>query len=164
MQFVATIAVVVSVLVLAVQTRAVSKEERIANQVAGTRAHRDLLKMLGAVNDRFFEHPELWAHFFGKASSEPSASDAIRLRVIAENLADALQAGVDTTVKLASYAWVTSEWRQYAAEAIASSPILRATIRDRPGIWTPLEGMVAEYDAEVTARAPVDDARPSPAR
>lgn len=80
-------------------------------------------------------------------------SDVVRLQVITEHLADALQAGIDTTTKLASYAWVTSEWRQYAVETIAASPILRATIRDRPGIWTPLEEMVGAYDAEAGTRS-----------
>jgi hypothetical protein len=71
--------------------------------------------------------------------------------VIAEQLADALQAGLDTTVKLASYQWVTSEWTQYATEAVASSSILRSTVRDRPGIWTPHEALVADYDARAGA-------------
>ncbi|HKD94710.1 MAG TPA: hypothetical protein VKB43_08400 [Gaiellaceae bacterium] len=148
MQFAATIAVVVSVLVLATQTRAVWREERVANQVAGTRAHRELLNMLGDIHDKFFEHPELRNQFFGKSTTQPTASELIRLQVIAERLADTLQVALDTTVKLASYDWVTSEWRQYAVESVAASPILRATIRERPGIWTPLEAMVAEYDAK----------------
>lgn len=151
MQFAATIAVVISVLVVAVQTRAVWKEERVANQVAGTRAHRDLLKMLDAVHDKFFAHPELWNHFYGRATGEPAPSDAIRLQVLGEQFADALQAGIDTTVKLASYGWVAKEWKQYATEAVAASPVLRSTIRDRPGIWTPLEEIVAAYDARATA-------------
>lgn len=154
MQFAATIAVVVSVLVVALQTRAVWKEERVANQVAGTRAHRELLKMLGAINEKFFAHPELWSHFYGRTTEQPSASEAIRLQVIAELLADALQAGLDTTVKLASYGWVTSEWKQYATEAVAASPVLRSTIRERPGIWTPLEAIVAAYDAEAATAEP----------
>jgi hypothetical protein len=150
-QFAATIAVVVSVLVVALQTRAVWKEERVANQVAGTRAHRELLKMLGGVNDKFFAHPELWSHFYGRATEKPTANEAIRLQVIAELLADALQAGLDTTVKLASYEWVATEWKQYATEAVAASPTLRSTIRDRPGIWTPLEEIVAAYDTRAAA-------------
>ena len=148
MQFAATIAVVVSVLVVALQTRAVWKEERVANQVAGTRAHRELLKMLGGINDKFFDHPELWAHFYDQTTGQPTATDRVRLQMIAEQLADALQAGLDTTVKLASYEWVANEWRQYATEAVAASPILRSTIRERPGIWTPLEALVAAHDAE----------------
>jgi hypothetical protein len=156
MQFAATIAVVVSVLFLALQTRAVWKEERIANEVAGTRAHRELLKMLGAINDRFFEHPELHRLFYGQSTTTPTETELVRLQVIAEDLADTLQAAIDTTVKLASYDWVKSEWRQYAVECVGASPILRGTIRDRPGIWTPLEAIVADYEAG----APDDDSPP----
>ena len=43
MQLVATIAVVVSVLVLAYQARELSGNTRVANEVAGTQAHSDLL-------------------------------------------------------------------------------------------------------------------------
>jgi hypothetical protein len=34
-----------------------------------------------------------------------------------------------------------------AVESVAASPIHRTTIRSRPGIWTPLEAMVGDYDA-----------------
>ena len=89
-------------LVLVLQTREVWKEARIANEVAGTRAHRELLGMLGRVYDRFFEHPELRSHFYGNASAEPTATERIRLTVIAEELADILQVALDTTQKLAA--------------------------------------------------------------
>jgi hypothetical protein len=137
MEFAATIAVVASVLVVALQTRAVWKEERVANQVAGTRAHRELLWMLGRINDKFFEHPELWRHFYGQTTTQPNPADLVRLQVLAEELADTLQAALDTTAKLRSYDWVTTEWIKFANQSVESSPVLRATIRDRPGIWTP---------------------------
>jgi hypothetical protein len=63
--------------------------------------------MLGGINEKFFEHPELWAYFYDqKTTGQPTATDRVRLQMIAEQLADALQAGLDTTVKLASYEWV----------------------------------------------------------
>jgi hypothetical protein len=147
MQLAATIAVVASVIVLILQTRTVAKEATIANQVAGTRAHRELIGMLGETHDRFFEHPELRKHFYGNAAGEATEAERVRLQVIAEQLADTLQVALDTTEKLASYGWVTSEWRKYSLETVASSAIFRSTIRDRPGIWTPLEPMVRDYDA-----------------
>ena len=55
MQLAATIAVVASVLVLVLQTREVAKEASIANQVAGTRAHRELIGILARTYDRFYE-------------------------------------------------------------------------------------------------------------
>jgi hypothetical protein len=147
MQLAATIAVVASVIVLVLQTRAVAKEASIANQVAGTRAHRELIGMLGLVYDRFFEFPELRTHFYGLSTAELTVAESARLEIIAEQIADVLQVALDTTEKLVAYGWVASEWRRYAVEAVASSEILRSTIRDRPGIWTPLEPLVAAYDA-----------------
>jgi hypothetical protein len=148
MQVAATIAVVASVIVLVLQTRAVAKEASIANQVAGTRAHRELIGMLGQIYDRFFEHPELRAHFYGEATTAPSETDRVRLEIISEQVADTLQVALDTTEKLASYGWVAAEWRKYTVQSLAASAVLRSTIRDRPGIWTPLEPLVAAYDAQ----------------
>ena len=43
MELVATLAVVVSVLVLAYQGRELARHTRVANEVAGTEAHREIL-------------------------------------------------------------------------------------------------------------------------
>jgi len=158
MELAATIAVVASVLVLVLQTRAVAKEASIANQVAGTRAHRDLIGMLARIYDRFFEYPELRAHFYGQATTAPTFSEQIRLGIIAEELADTLQVALDTTEKLGSYDWVAAEWMKYAAESVATSAILRSTIRERPGIWTPLEPIVAEHEGQSRRAQASDDA------
>src|SRR5690348_14527642 len=65
MDVVGTIAVVVSVLVLAYQGRELAGHTRIANEVAATQAHRDLLFHWKWVIDVFVRHPDLHALYFG---------------------------------------------------------------------------------------------------
>ncbi len=84
MALIGTIAVVVSVLVLAYQGRELAGHTRIANEVAGTQAHRELLFHWKSVIDVFVRHPELHPLYLGQASGTPTPEDAVRLAVIAE--------------------------------------------------------------------------------
>jgi len=61
MQLVATLAVAVSVLVLAYQGRELAKHTRVANEVAGVETHRKLMRHWKSITDVFIEHPELRA-------------------------------------------------------------------------------------------------------
>jgi hypothetical protein len=159
MQLVATLAVVVSVLVLAYQGHELANHTRVANEVAGTRAHRELLVQYKSVMDVFIQYPELHAYFYDETTATPSASDSVRLDVIADTYADWLAAGVMTSKQLASYADWIEEWTSFTPQALASSTRLRAMIRDNPGVYPPLEPFVASYDA---SREQGVDRRPGP--
>jgi ketosteroid isomerase-like protein len=147
MQLVATLAVVVSVLVLAYQGRELAGNTRVANEVAGTQAHRELLLHYKAVTDAFIRYPELDAYFFDKTTETPSAHDSVRLSFVADQYADWLHAGFVTSQRLASYAHWGEEWTSYIPQALASSSWLRAIIRDNPGVYPSVEPFVADYDA-----------------
>ena len=69
LQFIGTLAVVVSVLVLAYQTREVARQTRFANQVAGSVAQRDMV-----FNWR------RWAHVFIDHGRRPTGRHRLRLR------------------------------------------------------------------------------------
>jgi hypothetical protein len=148
MQLVASLAVVLSVLVLAYQGRELARATRVANQVAGTQAHRELLLHWKSLSDVFIKHPELYAYYYDRATDAPSASDTVRLDVIADQEADWLHAGLMTSQRLASYAhFIGDEWAVFAAQELASSKRLRAIIRDNPGVYPSVEPYVADYDA-----------------
>jgi hypothetical protein len=125
MQLVATLAVVLSVLVLAYQGRELAGHTRVANEVAGTRAHHELLIHYKSVVDVFIQYPELHAYFFDKTAATPSSSDSVRLDVIADTYADWLASGLMTSKQLASYADWTEEWTSFtppSAGELGSSP------------------------------------------
>jgi len=170
MQLVATLAVVVSVLVLAYQGRELAGHTRVANEVAGTQAHRELLLQYKAVTDVFIQYPELDAYFFDTTTATPSASDSVRLKFVTDQYADWLHAGFMTSQRLASYAQWGDEWTVFVPIALASSTRLRALIRDNPGVYPSVEPFVADYDASheqgtdrpTMPRAPATDAPPTP--
>jgi hypothetical protein len=148
MQLAATIAVVVSVLVFAFQARELARQSRLANEVAGTRAHREIILHWKNLMDVFIQYPELRAFYFDQTSDTPSASESARLGVIAEQHADWLEVALVTTTQLAAYEYsgMTSNWVDYVPRTVASSSLLRSTIRGQ-GDWRSLEPFVARYDA-----------------
>lgn len=154
MQLVATLAVVVSVLVLAYQGRELAKSTRVANEVAGVEAHRELMRHWKSITDVFIEHPELRAQYFDNATSRPSPTDAVWLETIAEQHADWLETGLVTGSQLGSYgSEFVGDFEPYAASCLASSAALRSRIRAYPGENPPVDALLAQYDAAHTAGA-----------
>jgi hypothetical protein len=144
-----TIAVVVSVLVLAYQGRELAGHTKIANEVAATQAHRELLLHWKSILDVFVQYPELHPMYFGRGSRQPTEDDAVRLDVIAEQFADWMDTTLMTERQLRSYVyrdWVGG-WGDFTASAVAASPVLRALVRSRPNEWPLLERFVAEFDS-----------------
>ena len=173
MQLIGTLAVVVSVLVLAYQGRELAVHSRVANEVAGTKAHREVMVHWKSILDVFIRHPELHAHYYGQATVAPSESEVVRLTVIAEQQADWLEAAMISTDQLRSYApieGIVGTWNDYVAGALASSPILRSWIRANPGMNPPLDPLLASYDAAqggspdhpIAPSAPAADTPPTP--
>lgn len=153
MEFVATIAVVASVLVFAYQARELAHQSRVSNEVAGTQAHRAMMLHWKALMDVFIEYPELHACYYDQTPNPPSATESVRLKVIVVQHADWLDSCLITTRKLASYesTGMFGAWDTYATDTVASSSILRSTIRGHTGYWPTLDPFVAHYDESQTA-------------
>jgi hypothetical protein len=145
-QLAATIAVVVSVLVLALQARELAKQSRISNQVAAVQADRDVVSLMARTSDVFIRYPELRGDFFDQEPQLSSHADP-RLKTIADQHADMLETLIDTTRKLGPYTFKQEEALAFASDTVASSSHLRAMIRENPGWWPPLEQLVASYDS-----------------
>ena len=152
MQFVATIAVVASVLVFAYQARELARQSRMGNEVAGTQAYREILRDSTRFADAFIQYPELHAYYYDRTPTSPSATDSVRLAVIAERHADILDVTLVTVRQLKSleYTGVIYEWDDYVTRVVGSSSLLRSTIRDF-GDWPTLDPFVARYDESQTA-------------
>ena len=152
MEFVATIAVVASVLVFAYQARELARQSRVTNEVAGTQAHRGILVHWKQISDVFIEYPELYAHYYDEAPAGPSANESVRLAVIADQHADWLDVTIITVRQLTSYKYtgLTGEWDDYVTRTVGSSSILRATIREKRD-WPSLDPFLARYDAPQAA-------------
>jgi hypothetical protein len=166
MQLVGEIAVVASVLVLAYQARELAGHTQVANEVAASQAHTNLLFHWKSVIDVFIEHPQLHAYYFGQTSEAPSESDGVRLKVIAEQNADWLEAGMTVANQLGSYSGVEQSfgwsWTGYVAGQLAASPVLRSRVRAHPDENPPLVPLLASYDAAHGGSADHPTAQPAP--
>ena len=152
MQLAATIAVVVSVLVFAFQARELARQSRVANEVAGTQAHRGIVFHYNAViGPEFFQHPELYAQFYGETTEAPTVGDSVRLRVIADQYASWFEAGLTTREQLGGYAKDIGDYGAFLTEELTVSPPLRSIIREKPGLWPTLDPFLADYDASHAA-------------
>lgn len=71
--------------------------------------------------------------------------------MIGEQHADWLNTAMTTEVQLRSLPAIYDNWaggwREYSANAVAESPVLRALIRNRPNEWPTLDPLLADYDA-----------------
>jgi hypothetical protein len=152
MQFAATIAVVVSVLVFAFQARELARQSRVGNEVAGTQAHREIVFHWKALMDVFIQYPELHAYYYDQSPNPPNATESVRLGMIAEQHADWLEVALVTARKLTSYEYADmfGEWDDYITRTVGSSSLLRSTIRGL-GDWPALDPFVSRYDEPRTA-------------
>jgi len=148
MQLVSTLAVLASVLVFAYQARELARQTRVANQVAGTVAHRDTMAYWGRWNSVFIEYPELYAHYYDETQAEPTAVDRVRLKIIAEQQSGVMEQALLTARQLAvyDYSWIVGDWDDYVALELASSSWLRAFIRESPEVPALLEHL-ARYES-----------------
>lgn len=136
----------------AYQARELARQSRVANEVAGNQAYREILRDSTKFTDVFIQYPELHTYYFDQTPNTPTATESVRLAVIAEQHADWLEAALVTVRQLKSYesAGVTYEWDDFITRAVGSSSLLRSTIRDTPD-WPTLEPFVARYDESQTA-------------
>ena len=146
MQLAGTIAVVFSVLVLALQARELGKQSRISNQVAAVSADRDLAILMARTSDVFIRYPELRGEFFDQEPQLSSRADA-RLRTIADQHADMLESLLVTTKGLGPYAFKHEEALAFANDTLASSTHLRAMIRENSAWWPALVPLMASDDS-----------------
>ena len=80
MQLVATLAVVASVLVLAFQTRELTRQSRVANKVAAAKADREIFSMFERVFDGFLQYPEFRPYFYDQTTDTSSAARRCTVR------------------------------------------------------------------------------------
>jgi hypothetical protein len=105
----------------------------------------------------FIQYLELHAYYDDQTPDPPSATDSVRLTVIAERHADLLDTALLTTKRLALYCRVIGEWDYYITHAVASSSHLRSMVKSNTDDWSSLKPFVSRYDDSQTA--PLEGAR-----
>jgi hypothetical protein len=121
------VGLIISLLLLAWQTRAVAQQTKISNDLAGADVLRDTTESVHRVLDVFIERPELRKYLYGRQPCPRRGPDKERVLVVAEMFADVLEGGLVTTRRTPtseSY----NDWLAYCAYMLHHSPALKETV------------------------------------
>jgi hypothetical protein len=96
---VSVVAVVVSVLLLAWQSRSVAVQTKLQNQIAVSTAGDGALALLHSSLRIFLEEPELRVYFYS-GEMPPVGVQGTRVATLAEMIADCVEVGCETVATL----------------------------------------------------------------
>jgi hypothetical protein len=137
--------VIVSVMLLAWQTRAVAQQTRISNAIASASVISNSTSGLREVLSIFVEHPELRPYFYGSKRLPLRGHRRERVVTAAEILADILEEGLSVN-RLVQTARFSEEWPLYCADMLASSPALNEVMQQSPNSWQMLRALQSRGD------------------
>ncbi|MGW4234257.1 hypothetical protein ACWEF9_34180 [Streptomyces sp. NPDC004980] len=131
---------VVSLIFLAVQTRAVSRQVRAANNLAGTRALDHSLTSLREVHFKMLEYPGTRAYFCDGKPCPRRGVERERVLTFSELLADVLDTGIQATRRIPENE-SDEDWLSYCRFLLNRSPALRATVTEHSNWWPDLAAL-----------------------
>lgn len=143
------IGLVVSLIFLAVQTRAVSNQVRASNNVAGTQALDGSLAALREINFKLLEYPGLRAYFYDGKTCPRRGPERVRVLLMTDVFADVLDSGCQAARRIPDTE-SEEDWASYCRYILDRSPTLRAQVAEQPNWWPDL----AELCGVSTTRRP----------
>lgn len=131
------IGLIASLIFVAVQTRAVSQQVRIANNLNGTTGLDLCLNNLREIYFKMLEFPGTRKHFYDNVPCPTDEVDRERILLIAEALADVLETGLVATRRIPETESF-DDWRDYCRFILSHSPVLRDQVAEHPMWWPEL--------------------------
>lgn len=132
--------VIVSVMLLAWQTRSVAQQTKISNAIASASVISNSTSGLREVLSLLIEYPELRPYFFGSKYPPLYGHKRVRIITTAEILADILEEGLSVN-RLVRTARFSNEWPVYCADLLATSPALNYVMKQNPDSWELLRAL-----------------------
>lgn len=134
--------VIISVTLLAWQTRAAAEQTKISNAIAKASVISNESSSVRQVLSLFAEHPELRQYFYESKRLPVNHDRRERIISVAEILGDILEDGLVVnnmlpTVRLAE------RWPHYCASFLNTSPAINELLRQNPGWWPLLRSLHA---------------------
>jgi hypothetical protein len=145
---VSAIALVISLLFLARQTRESARQSLLANQLAGLQAKSEIYSTVDRILYQFLKFPHLRKYFYEgvdiPAEDHVEAGAGVRDQVLtfAELFADAIERGLDTYRSVDPAADFRSPMDTYAHDIVEGSPAIRFLVQTHPGWWPHLESWI----------------------
>ena len=130
------VGVIVSVTLLAWQTRAVAQQTRISNAIARASIISNESSSLRQVFSLFVEYPELRQYFYGSKLLPVNRHRRERIISVAEILGDILEDGLVVNNILPTVRFA-ERWPPFCTGFLTTSPALNELLRQHPE-WRPL--------------------------
>ncbi|MEU4486642.1 hypothetical protein AB0H94_17445 [Streptomyces purpurascens] len=134
------VGLIASLIFVAVQTRAVSEQVRIANNLNGTNALDMCLNNVREIYFKMLEFPGTRRHFYEDVPCPTDEVERERVLLIAEALADVLETGLVATRRIPATESL-EDWRDYSRFIRDHSPAIRDLITEHPLWWPELRGL-----------------------
>ena len=150
---VSAVALVVSLLFLAEQTKASTRQSVLANQLAGLQAKSDIYSTVDRILYRFLEYPHLRRYFYEGVELPAESLNAEvtvnrdQVLLFTELFSDAIERGLDTYRSVEPAADFRTPMDVYAGDIVAGSPAIRYLVCSHPGWWPNLEAWINERHA-----------------
>jgi hypothetical protein len=134
------IGLVVTISLLTWQTRAVAKQAKVANAIAGATVLYNSTNNLREVLRLFVDDPDLRAYFYGRKASPRTRRQRIRVTTVAEMFADTLEDGL-VAHRLVPASESEDDWIGYCRHMRANSPALEELVQRHPAWWPQLSAL-----------------------
>jgi hypothetical protein len=128
---------IVSLMFLAQQTKAVSEQVRASNVINGTNGLDTCLNNVREIYFKMLEFPGMRAYFYDDKPCPDEDEERERVLIMAEMLADALETGLMATRRIQETESF-DDWRDYCRFLLEHSPAMRSTIVEHPKWWPEL--------------------------
>jgi hypothetical protein len=145
---ISAVALVISLLFLARQTKESARQSHLANQIAGSRAKSEIYETVDRILYRFLDHPELRQYFYEGEQLPAIESDEphiVRENILtfAELFADVIERGLDTYRSIDPAADFQSPMEDYARDILSTAPAIRYWVSEHPGWWPNVESWIS---------------------
>jgi hypothetical protein len=128
---------IVSLVFLAFQTRAVSEQVRTANNMAGTRSLDPALTSLRDIHFKMLDYPGMRAYFYEGRPCPRRGVERERVLLFADMLADVLDSGIQATRRI-PHNESTEDWVSFCRYVVNHSPALRTVVSEHSNWWPDL--------------------------
>ncbi|MEZ0092865.1 hypothetical protein [Streptacidiphilus sp. EB129] len=136
------IGLIITLLLLGWQTRAVAQQTQIANNIAGAGVLHDALDDVRSVLLILVERPELRKYLYDNKPCPTVGLERDRILALVEILADALEAGLLSTRRV-SASESFDDWSAYTSYMLAHSPTLASMVGQHEGWWPNMAKLLA---------------------
>jgi hypothetical protein len=135
-----TVAVVVSVLFLAWQTRELARQTRHNNAISITSTFHQSAALTQFVHAPLIDDPSLRAYFYGGRECPATDPNRGKLLTLAELLADALEYGLMAAEQIEG----ASNWLNYPRYVLRYSPIVQEVVSAHKEWWPIMATLLPE--------------------